>query len=122
MEKARVLKLEETLQHGKVVWLELRETAGVIPVAFWAERMPFLKYDAQDRVAMIEVRAEYYRKTWRCWDQRPDGLPVPDWQDPEETGKAAKETRERAGVKTAERIAAAGRKPAGRKKSGGAAK
>ena len=60
MAKVRVLKLEETFQHGKVVWLELRETAVMIPVAFWAEHLPFLKYDAQDRVAMIEVRAEYY--------------------------------------------------------------
>ena len=73
MAKARVLKLEETFQHGKVIWLELRETAGVIPVAFWAEHLPFLKYDAQDRVAIIEVRAEYYGKTWRCWDRDPAG-------------------------------------------------
>ena len=81
MEKARVLKLEETFQHGKVIWLELRETAGVIPVAFWAEHLPFLKYDAQDRVAMIEVRAEYYGKTWRCWSMAPNGQKVPDWKD-----------------------------------------
>ena len=73
MAKARVLKLEETIRHGKVVWLELRETAGVVPVTFYTEHMPFLKYDAQDRVAMIEVRADYYRKTWRCWDQDPAG-------------------------------------------------
>ena len=81
MEKAKVLKLEETFQHGKVIWMELRETAGVIPVAFWAEHMPFLKYDAQDRVAMIEVRAEYYGKTWRCWSMAPNGQKVPDWKD-----------------------------------------
>ena len=81
MEKAKVLKLEETFQHGKVIWLELRETAGVIPVAFWAEHLPFLKYDAQDRVAMIEVRAEYYGKTWRCWSMAPNGQKVPDWKD-----------------------------------------
>ena len=81
MEKAKVLKLEETIQQGRVTWLELRETAGVIPVAFWAEHMPFLKYDAQDRVAMIEVRAEYYGKTWRCWSMAPNGQKVPDWKD-----------------------------------------
>ena len=81
MEKAKVLKLDETIQRGKVSWLELRETAGVIPVAFCAEHMPFLKYDAQDRVAVIEVRAEYYGKTWRCYNRRPacweeDALPA----------------------------------------------
>ena len=81
MEKAKVLKLNETMQPGKQIWLELRETAGVIPVAFWAEHMPFLKYDAQDRVAMIEVRAEYYGKTWRCWSMAPNGQKVPDWKD-----------------------------------------
>lgn len=81
MEKAKVLKLEETIQLGRVTWMELRETAGVIPVAFWAEHMPFLKYDAQDRVAMIEVRAEYYGKTWRCWSMAPNGQKVPDWKD-----------------------------------------
>ena len=81
MEKAKVLKLEETIQQGRVTWLELRETAGVIPVAFWAEHPPFLKYDAQDRVAMIEVRAEYYGKTWRCWSMAPNGQKVPDWKD-----------------------------------------
>ena len=81
MEKAKVLKLEETIQQGRVTWLELRETAGVIPVAFWAEHLPFLKYDAQDRVAMIEVRAEYYGKTWRCWNMAPNGQKVPDWKD-----------------------------------------
>ena len=81
MEKAKVLKLNETMQPGKKIWLELRETTGVIPVAFWAEHMPFLKYDAQDRVAMIEVRAEYYGKTWRCWSMAPNGQKVPDWKD-----------------------------------------
>ena len=81
MEKAKVLKLNETMQPGRKTWLELRETAGVIPVAFWAEHMPFLKYDAQDRVAMIEVRAEYYGKTWRCWSMAPNGQKVPDWKD-----------------------------------------
>ena len=81
MEKAKVLKLNETMQLGKKIWLELRETAGVIPVAFWAEHMPFLKYDAQDCVAMIEVRAEYYGKTWRCWSMAPNGQKVPDWKD-----------------------------------------
>ncbi len=81
MEKAKVLKLNETIQLGRVTWLELRETAGVIPVAFWAEHLPFLKYDAQDRVAMIEVRAEYYGKTWRCWSMAPNGQKVPDWKD-----------------------------------------
>ena len=73
MDKAKVLKVNETIQAGKVVWLETREAKEVIPVAFWAEHMPFLKYDAQDRVALIEVRAEYYGKTWRCWDRDPAG-------------------------------------------------
>ncbi len=74
MGKAMVLKLEEAIRwNQKTIWMELRETQGVIPVAYYAERIPFLRFDAQDRVAMIEVRADMYGKTWRCWDRDPAG-------------------------------------------------
>lgn len=113
MEKARMLKLKEAAEYNrKVIWLEMRETAGMVPVTFYAEHVPFLWFDAEDRVLMIEVRAEYYGKTWRCWNARPDGQTVPDWEDPEE-GKTA-------GAKSAARAAAAGKKTAARK--AGAAK
>lgn len=74
MEKARVLKLEEAIRwNRKVIWLETREDAQVLPVTYYAEHMPFLRFDCEDRVAMIEVRAEFYGKTWRCWDLDPAG-------------------------------------------------
>ena len=74
MGKAKVLKLEEAIQYNrKVIWMEMRETAGVVPVTYYAEHAPFLRFDAEDRVLMIEVRADMYGKTWRCWDQDPAG-------------------------------------------------
>ena len=74
MEKARVLKIGEVVEYNrKVIWMELRETQGVIPVTYHAERVPFLRFDAEDRVALIEVRADMYGKTWRCWDRDPAG-------------------------------------------------
>ena len=74
MEKARVLKLEEAIRwNQKTIWLELRETQGVIPVTYHLEHVPFLRFEAEDRVAMIEVRAVMYGKTWRCWDRDPAG-------------------------------------------------
>ena len=74
MEKAKVLKLEEAAEwNQKVIWMEMRETQGAIPVTFYAERAPFLRFNAEDRVLMIEVRVDYYGKTWRCWDRDPAG-------------------------------------------------
>lgn len=74
MEKAKVLKLEEAIRwNRKVIWLETREDAKVLPVTYYAEHVPFLRFDCEDRVAMIEVRAEFYGKTWRCWDRDPAG-------------------------------------------------
>ena len=73
----RILELEECLEHGRTVWIELREDGGkVVPVAFYDEHIPFLRFDAQDQVLMISVRAEYYGKFWRCWNAKP---PVTDW-------------------------------------------
>jgi hypothetical protein len=45
-------------------------------VTFYAERMPYLKFDAQDRVMMIEVRSSCYGETWRCWNAKPAAT---DW-------------------------------------------
>ncbi len=74
MAKAKILKLKDAIEYDrKVMWLELRETGGVMPVTYHSERQPFLRFDCEDRVMMIEVRAEYYEKTWRCWDQDPAG-------------------------------------------------
>ncbi len=74
MEKARILKLAEAVEYNrKVIWLELRTEAEVLPVTYYAEHLPFLRFDCEDRVAMITVRGEYYGKTWRCWDRDPAG-------------------------------------------------
>lgn len=82
MEKARVLKLKDAIENNrKRIWLELREMAGMLPVTYHSEQQPFLRFDCEDRVAMISVRAEYYGKTWRCWSMAPNGQRVPDWKD-----------------------------------------
>ena len=125
---ARTMALEECIRHdGLKMWMALRETPGpAVPVVFYSERIPFLRFDAQDRVLMISVRADYYGKTWRCWDAEPGKT---DWvQDREEkyqeildsvdAGKKAGKTGRKngPGVKTAERMRkAANRPPAGKK-------
>lgn len=85
--KPRVISLEEASAYSrKVVWMELREKPGqVIPVTYYAERRPFLQFDAEDRVMMVSVRPEYCGKTWRCWDMVPE-RPT-DWEPPK--GKKA---------------------------------
>ena len=51
MEKARVLKLEEAITYNqKAIWLELRETEGVVPVTYHSEQLPFLRFDREDLV------------------------------------------------------------------------
>ena len=75
----RVLEFSEAIQYDqKVMWIEFRETPGVIPVTYYAEQKPFLKFDAEDRMAMFSVRAEWYDVTWRCWDKKP--LRPTDWE------------------------------------------
>ena len=81
---ARTMALDECIRHdGVKMWMELREMPGqAVPVVFYSERIPFLRFDAQDRVLMISVRADYYGTTWRCWDAEPGKT---DWvQDREE--------------------------------------
>ena len=125
---ARTMALDECIRHdGVKMWMELREMPGqAVPVVFYSERIPFLRFDAQDRVLMISVRADYYGTTWRCWDADPGKT---DWvQDREEkyqeildsadagkkTGKTGRKNGP--GVKTAERMRkAANRPPAGKK-------
>ena len=87
--KARILGLPECLHHdGRRIWLETIDQGGqVIPVTFYAERMPYLKFDAQDRVMMIEVRSSCYGETWRCWNVKPE---TTDWAPVEPEKKAAK--------------------------------
>ena len=125
---ARTMALDECIRHdGVKMWMELREMPGqAVPVVFYSERIPFLRFDAQDRVLMISVRADYYGTTWRCWDADPGKT---DWvQDREEkyqeildsvdAGKKAGKTGRKngPGVKTAERMRkAANRPPAGKK-------
>lgn len=109
MEEARILKLNEAAEwNRKVIWMEMRETYGVIPVTYHSERMPFLRFDAEDRAMMIEVRAEYYGKTWRCWDRRPDGQPVPDWEGTE-TEDGGSGIRKAAGKAVGKRTGGAGK-------------
>lgn len=125
---ARTMALDECIRHdGVKMWMELREMPGqAVPVVYYSERIPFLRFDAQDRVLMISVRADYYGTTWRCWDADPGKT---DWvQDREEkyqeildsadagkkTGKTGRKNGP--GVKTAERMRkAANRPPAGKK-------
>ena len=125
---ARTMALDECIRHdGVKMWMELREMPGqAVPVVYYSERIPFLRFDAQDRVLMISVRADYYGTTWRCWDADPGKT---DWvQDREEkyqeildsvdAGKKTGKTRRKngPGVKTAERMRkAANRPPAGKK-------
>ena len=125
---ARTMALDECIRHdGVKMWMELREMPGqAVPVVYYSERIPFLRFDAQDRVLMISVRADYYGTTWRCWDADPGKT---DWvQDREEkyqeildsvdAGKKAWKTGRKNGpvVKTAERMRkAANRPPAGKK-------
>lgn len=77
--KYRILSLEECAHRGdrRTIWLEMAEAGGqTVPVVFLTERGPFLRFDAQDRVLMIEVRADWYGKSWRCWNAEPA---VTDW-------------------------------------------
>jgi hypothetical protein len=125
---ARTMALDECIRHdGVKMWMELREMPGqAVPVVYYSERIPFLRFDAQDRVLMISVRADYYGTTWRCWDADPGKT---DWVQTQEekyqeildsvdagkkTGKTGRKNGP--GVKTAERMRkAANRPPAGKK-------
>ncbi len=81
MEKARILGFDEVTQSGKqVVWLELREMTGAMPVTYYAKDGKFLRFDCEDRVAMITVRADYYGKTWRCWNRFEAGKTAAEWE------------------------------------------
>lgn len=73
MEKARMLELSEATEYNrKVIWLELIGMDGALPVTYHSERYPFLRYDCETLIAMIEVRGEYYGETWRCWSAEPE--------------------------------------------------
>lgn len=87
--KARILGLPECVHNdGRTIWLETIDQGGqAIPVTFYAERMPYLKFDAQDRVMMIEVRSNCYGETWRCWNVKPE---TTDWAPVQPAAKAAK--------------------------------
>lgn len=87
--KARILGLPECVNHdGRTIWLETIDQGGqAIPVTFYAERMPYLKFDAQDRVMMIEVRSSCYGETWWCWNVKPE---TTDWAPVQPAAKAAK--------------------------------
>lgn len=75
MKKARMLKLEETMQRNmKVMWLETRDEEGAVAVTYRAEHRPFLLFEREDQPEGISVRPEYYGKTWRCWDGKPEGV------------------------------------------------
>lgn len=122
---ARTMALEECIRHdGLKMWMELREMPGqTVPVVFYSERIPFLRFDAQDRVLMISVRADWYGKTWRCWDAEPgktdwaqETLQVMTREEHADLHSAGRKNGP--GVKTAERIrkaASAPVKPAGKK-------
>ena len=114
MEKAMVLTVEQATEYSrKVIWLEMRESVDVLPVTYHSERRPFLRYDCESRPTMVEVRGEYYGKTWRCWDRDPAGRQhVKEWDDEETVSEvpaatAAEEKTEKAPEKKPEKKPAA---------------
>lgn len=85
MEELRVLSLEEAIEaSGELMWMEFREGTlyGALPVSYHSERKPFLRFESESIAdTWLDVRAEYYGMTWRCFNRRPacweeDALPA----------------------------------------------
>lgn len=78
---AKLLTFEEAIQWSRgVIWLEMREmNSGALPVTYYLEHAPFVRFKCDAFPATFEVRKEYYGKTWRCWSDRPDW--PRDWED-----------------------------------------
>ena len=79
----RVLNFEQAIEwHRLVVWIQLREmNGGALPVMYNLERVPFVRFKSLDSSMGIEVRRDYYGKTWRCFDDNPAGRILPAWED-----------------------------------------
>ena len=77
----RILTFEEAIEWNRgVIWLEMREmSSGPLPVVYNLEHAPFVRFKCDACPAEFEVRKEYYGKTWRCWNLRPDW--PRDWED-----------------------------------------
>ena len=85
MGKARVLTLDEAIQWGrKSVWLQLRNATCSLEMKYALEHPPFLRFRDDKLKLEIEVRGEYYGKTWRCFDQCPVYEEEYPWDDGEE--------------------------------------
>jgi len=81
---ARVLTLEEAIDPGrKRVWIQLREMTCAMAARYSAEQKPFLRFMDQELEMVIEARAEYYGKTWRCFDRCPINEDAHPWEDGE---------------------------------------
>lgn len=86
---ARVLTLEEAIDPGmKRVWIQLREMSCAMAARYAAEHAPFLRFRDPELEMEIEVRAEYYGKTWRCFDVCPLNEDAHPWEDGEEWTRA----------------------------------
>ena len=82
---ARVLTLEEAIEPGrKRVWIQLREMSCAMAAKYVAEHAPFLRFRDPELEMEIEVRADYYGKTWRCFDTCPLDEDAHPWEDGEE--------------------------------------
>ena len=80
----QVLTLEEAIEPGrKRVWIQLREMSCAMAARYAAEQAPFLRFRDPELEMEIEVRAEYYGKTWRCFDSCPLEENAHPWEDGE---------------------------------------
>ncbi len=79
----RALKFEQAIEwHRLVVWIQLRGMNGeALPVIYNLEQAPFVRFKSLDSRMGIEVRRDYYGKTWRCFDENPAGRILPAWDD-----------------------------------------
>ena len=79
--QTKVMKFEDVMQWDRVVFLQCREMSCSVPMFFMGEHQPFLRYRGDGIHLDVEVRAEYYGKTWRCFDSCPLFEDEYPWED-----------------------------------------
>lgn len=78
---ARVLTFEQAIEWNRlVVWVQFRELTGCVAMTYDLEHVPFVRYKSLDGRLNVEVRREYYGKTWRCFGENPLGKWMPPWE------------------------------------------
>jgi hypothetical protein len=79
---ARVLKFEEAISWGReVVWIQLRSDTCAIPVHYYLEHSPFLRFCNEELGLMFKVKKDWYGKTWRCFDVNPEDEDRFPWEE-----------------------------------------